>query len=164
MVDTLIEQETENVQEVPKKKVVGRPFQKGNKFSTKEFRKEKKTEEDVSLSSYINNETEQGKLMADFYIGILKTIKNNRKGDKVTYKGIAIGAELVKTANEWLTVNWIGKPGKRAEEQERDDRPMDEKMKELEYQVGRAGYYLIRKTAVISKMKELGYECKKQGE
>ncbi|MCP5004819.1 MAG: hypothetical protein GY941_12890 [Planctomycetes bacterium] len=40
--------------------------------------------------------------MADFYVGILKTIKNNRKGDKVTYKGIAIGAELVKNASIWV--------------------------------------------------------------
>ncbi|MCP5002513.1 MAG: hypothetical protein GY941_00950 [Planctomycetes bacterium] len=71
MVDTLIEQENEKVQVEPKKRVVGRPFQNGNKFSTKEFRKTKKLDEDVSLSSYINNETEQGKLMADFYIGIM---------------------------------------------------------------------------------------------
>ncbi len=131
MVDTLIEQENETVQVEPKKKVVGRPFQKGNKFSTREFRKVKKVDEDVSLASYINKETEKGKLMADFYLGILRAIKNNRKGDRVTYKGIAIGSELVKTANEWLAVNWIGKPGKRAEEQERDDRPLDEKMKEF---------------------------------
>ncbi|MDR4499255.1 MAG: hypothetical protein MRK02_15255 [Candidatus Scalindua sp.] len=157
---TDIQPENSKSQEELKKRVYGRPFKKGNKFATKEYRKPKK-DEDVSLTSYINSETNQGQLMADFYIGVLKALKNNRNGDKITYRGIAIGAELVKAANELLTVNWIGKPGRRAQKEERDDRPVEEKIKEITYLVDKFGYYLIKKDNAVSEISELGYRCEK---
>ena len=51
--------------------------------------------------------------MADFYIGVLKTIKTNKEGKQMSYNGIPITVELAKSANEWLTNNCFGKPSAR---------------------------------------------------
>ncbi len=98
-----------------KKKPRGTPFKKGNKFGCGS----KKSKEKASLSDYIFRNTNNGKLMADFYIGVLKTIKTNKEGKQMSYNGIPITVELAKSANEWLTNNCFGKPSAR-------DKPKDE--------------------------------------
>ena len=92
-----------------KKKPRGTPFKKGNKFGCVS----KKIKEKASLSDYIFRNTNNGKLMADFYIGVLKTIKTNKEGKQMSYNGIPITVELAKSANEWLTNNCFGKPSAR---------------------------------------------------
>ncbi len=92
-----------------KKKPRGTPFKKGNKFGCGS----KKIKEKASLSDYIFRNTNNGKLMADFYIGVLKTIKTNKEGKQMSYNGIPITVELAKSANEWLTNNCFGKPSAR---------------------------------------------------
>ncbi len=98
-----------------KKKPRGTPFKKGNKFGCVS----KKDKNKASLSDYIFRNTNNGKLMADFYIGVLKTIKTNKEGKQMSYNGIPITVELAKSANEWLTNNCFGKPSAR-------DKPKDE--------------------------------------
>ena len=54
----------------PKKgKPRGTPFQKGNKFGYGS----KQKKESLSLPNYIKRKTNQGKILTNFYIGILKT-------------------------------------------------------------------------------------------
>lgn len=92
-----------------KSKPRGRPFKKGNKFGSISKKDKKKT----TISDYILKKTNNGKLMADFYIGVLKAINNNTEGKKMVYNGIPITVELAKSANEWLTNNCFGKPSAR---------------------------------------------------
>ncbi len=89
-----------------KKKPRGKPFEKGNKFGCTS----KKNSDKASLSDYILRSTNNGKLMADFYIGVLKAIKSNKEDKQMSYNGIPITVELAKSANEWLTNNSLGKP------------------------------------------------------
>jgi hypothetical protein len=65
-----------------------------------------------SLSVYIGENTQDGRLMADFYIGILRAIDERL----LEYKGYKITPDMVKAAAEWLTYNYLGKPGQRKEE------------------------------------------------
>ncbi len=79
----------------------------------------------MPIAGYIGSETEDGRLMADIYIGALKRVKKvNDDADikledgKVssvicTYKGVKISLDYVKAASDWLTANWLGKPGQR---------------------------------------------------
>ncbi len=50
------------------------------------------------MSDYILRSTNNGKLMADFYIGVLKTIKTNKEGKQMSYNGIPITVELATLA------------------------------------------------------------------
>ena len=92
-----------------KKKPRGKPFEKGNKFGCASKKDKKK----ASISDYILKKTNNGKLMADFYIGVLKEINNNTEGKKMVYNGVPITVELAKSANDWLTNNCFGKPSAR---------------------------------------------------
>ena len=114
---------------------------------------------DLPLGSYIGTSTQNGKLMANFYIGILEAadeVDNNKPIDDATsvtdiknriiatYKGIPISTEMVKTAAEWLTVNWIGKPGQRTPPADIDNRNVGEKLVEMEFILRELGYKMVK--------------------
>ncbi len=75
------------------KKPGGKPFENGNNFSGISRKSENKS----NISDYILRKTGNGKLMADFYIGVLQTIKNNIEGEKMVYNGVPITVELAKS-------------------------------------------------------------------
>jgi|TARA_B100000315_G_scaffold133876_1_gene123366 hypothetical protein len=85
----------------PKKKPRGKPFKKGNKFGSILRKGEKKD----NINDYMLRNTGNGKLMADFYIGVLKTKKANTEGEKMVYNGVPITVELAKSATDWLSNN-----------------------------------------------------------
>lgn len=105
---------------------------------------------DISVSKYIGLQSRNGRLMADFNLGVLKAIEKvkddggdeGKKGIICKYKGVPITADVVKVANQWLMDNWIGKAGQRSVEGERDDRPEVEKLRDLEYTLKEMGYKL----------------------
>jgi len=79
------------------------------------------------ISDYIALKSRNGRKMADFNLGILDAVENisddadlgtiNRNGkysDVIcTYKGVPVTGELVRSANQWLMDNWMGRPGQR---------------------------------------------------
>ena len=82
---------------------------------------------DLSVSEYIGLGSKNGRLMADFNLGVLKAVEKidddkdiesilaANKGVICKYKGIAVTADVVKTANQWLMDNWLGKAGQRTD-------------------------------------------------
>ncbi len=132
------ESQTEN--NGSKKKPRGRPFKKGNKFGCASKKDKKK----ASISDYILKKTNNGKLMADFYIGVLKTINANTEGKKMVYNGVPITVELAKSANDWLTNNCFGKPSARdkpaIEEPEMSREELDAEIKRM---INEAGLKLV---------------------
>ena len=110
---------------------------------------------DLAISDYIALNSRNGRLMADFNLGVLKAVEKvgadvplNIKGllNKVicSYKGVPVTGDVVKTANQWLMDNWMGKAGQRNAPPEVDQRNADEKLKELEYVVKELGFKLVR--------------------
>ncbi len=93
----------------------------------------------MPIAGYIGAETEEGRLMADLYIGALKAVKAVddkkeldlnavTKGVICSFKGVPISLEYVKAATDWLTSNWLGKPGQRREEVKEPEMSRDELM------------------------------------
>ena len=105
-----------------KKKPRGTPFKLGNRYGCGS----KKINEDTNLSDYILKCTGNGKLMANFYLGVLKTIKSNKQGEKMSYNGVPVTVELAKSANEWLVANSLGKPSARKAPDEKPKRSLEE--------------------------------------
>ncbi len=82
----------------------------------------------MPIAGYIGAETENGRLMADLFIGALKKVAavvddkevdllENGKLNTIicSYKGVQVSLDYVKAASDWLTANWLGKPGQRRE-------------------------------------------------
>ena len=110
-----------------------------------------------SISDYIAEKTEDGVLMANYNVGVLKAVSRVKdakdldvsdmsalKGTICVYKGIPITADVVQKANQWLMENWKGRPGQRATEAEVDTRTFDEKFKAMEYNLKEMGYKLVK--------------------
>ena len=118
----------------------GKPFKKGNKFGCISRKGGKKD----NINDYILRNTGNGKLMADFYIGMLKTIKANTAGEKMVYNGVHITVELAKSANDWLSNNSWGKPSARDKpEKEEPKLSKEEKDAELKRIFYNAGLKLV---------------------
>ena len=115
--------------EPQKKKPRGKGFLPGNKFgySSKKIKKE------TNLSDYILKSTSNGKLMADLYLNVLKTIKSNKQGEKMSYNGVPVTVELAKSANEWLIANSLGKPSARKQPDEKPKRSEGELKSRLRF-------------------------------
>ncbi len=139
--------------EQKKKKSRGTPFLPGNKFGSKS----KKKKEKLSLAEYIKKGSNNGRLMADWNLDLIKALKwvkddaeigsdGGGKGVICSYKGIPVTAEMAKSANAWLTDNWIGRAGQRVPEPVKDDRTEDQKMEELKFTLKELGYKLVKIT------------------
>ena len=81
--------------------------------------------DETAVSDYIELKTLNGRLMADFNIGVLQAVSkisddaplNGKKGGVIcVYKGVQVTGDIVNKANEWLMNNWKGKPGQRSGE------------------------------------------------
>jgi hypothetical protein len=89
----------------------------------------------TAVSDYIEMKTANGRLMADFNIGVLQAV-NKVKDDKpldkeakgviCSYKGVQVTGDIVNKANEWLMNNWKGKPGQRSGESVKKDMDREE--------------------------------------
>lgn len=111
-------------------------------------------DDERNISEYIRASSNNGRLMADWNLGVVRALKRVRadanvdsaglKGIICSYKGIPVTAEMAKSANAWLMDNWIGKAGQRAPEPERDDRTEDQKMEELRFTLKQLGYELVK--------------------
>lgn len=110
---------------------------------------------DISLGEYIANGSKNGRLMADFNLGVLQAVEKVGNDVPVTgrdanlkticwYKGVPVTGDVVKTANQWLMDNWMGKAGQRNAPPEVDNRTGEEKMRELEYIVKELGFKLVK--------------------
>ena len=97
-------------------------------LQTKNNGGKEKTQGKNSISDYKLKNTNNGKLMVDFYIVVLNAINNNSKGKKMVYNGILITVELAKSANDWLTNNCFGEPSARDKPQEKESEPGREEM------------------------------------
>ncbi len=123
-----------------KKKPRGRPFQKGNKFGCGS----KKSTVKLSLSNYIKKKTNEGKILTNFYTGILKAVEDSDTENAPMYKGMKVTVELSSKAVDWLGKNGWGTPSQRIPEPEVDNRSVVEKLKEMEYILGELGYKLVK--------------------
>lgn len=83
------------------------------------------SKDETAVSDYIELKTLNGRLMADFNIGVLQAVnkvKDDKPLDKAakgvicSYKGVQVTGDIVNKANEWLMNNWKGKPGQRSGE------------------------------------------------
>ncbi len=142
----MIDNNTEsNVQELQtknngiKNKPRGRPFQKDNKFGSISKKNKKK----LTLAEYIKRKTDDGKMLTDLYIGILKVVEKSDPDNMPIYKGMKVTAELAHKAVEWLGKNGWGTPSQRIPEPEKDDRTEEQKLAELEYNLKELGYKMI---------------------
>ena len=108
--------------EAKKGKPRGKPFQKGNKFGCGS----KQKKESLSLPSYIKRKTNQGKILTNFYIGVLKTVEDNNTDDVPTYKGMKVTPELSNRAVDWLGKNGWGTPSQRKPEDDKPKRTLEE--------------------------------------
>jgi len=80
----------------------------------------------LPIGGYIATQSDNGRLIADMYLGALKRVKginddadingvDGNKGIMSRYKGVPLTLEFLKAASDWLTSNWLGKPGQRRE-------------------------------------------------
>ncbi len=122
-----------------KKKPRGRSFQKGNKFGCTP----KKSTVGLSLSKYIKKKTNEGKILTNFYTGILKAVEGSDTDNVPMYKGMKVTVELSSKAVDWLGKNGWGTPSQRTPEPEVDNRTGEEKFKELEYVLKELGYKMV---------------------
>ena len=127
-------------------------------FNVKRGQKlETDTQDGMPISKYIAVNSRNGRLMADFNLGVLNAVNkvsnvqvknsedgNNGKGIICTYKGVPVTPDMVKTANQWLMDNWIGKASQRNPEPEKDDRTEEQKMEELKYTMKELGYEMVK--------------------
>tara|TARA_B100000315_G_C14306530_1_gene464305 strand:- start:308 stop:547 length:240 start_codon:yes stop_codon:yes gene_type:complete len=64
-------------------------------------------------------QTGQGKILTDFYIGILKAVDESDEDNPPVYRGIKVTAELSTKAVDWLGKNGWGTPSQRKPEDEK---------------------------------------------
>ena len=125
--------------------------------------------DELPVAHYIGKNSRNGRLMADFNLGVLKAVEkisndkvknsedgNNGKGVICTFKGIPVTPDMVKTANQWLMDNWIGKASQRNPEPEKDDRTEFQKLEELKYTMKELGFgmYELDKYEVVERRVE----------
>lgn len=110
-------------------------------------------ETDFSIAEYIASKSRNGRMMADFNLGVLRQVeqindntqfKDNGRGVICIYKGVPVTADVVKTANQWLMDNWIGKAGQRVLDNEGDTRTDAQILTELEYALMELGYKMVK--------------------
>ena len=119
---------------------------------------------DLAISEYIALNSRNGRLMADFNLGVLKAVEKigndidsasgsveplDRRVEKsrgiiCTYKGVPVTGEVVKTANQWLMDNWMGKAGQRNAPADIDNRNAGEKLVEMEFILRELGYKMVK--------------------
>lgn len=114
--------ENQEIGEPEKKKPRGKPFQKGNTFGCGPRQKK----ESLSLPKYIKKQTGHGKVLTDFYIGILKAVDDSDEDNPPVYRGMKITAELSTKAVEWLGKNGWGTPSQRKPESDKPKRTREE--------------------------------------
>ena len=117
--------------EPEKKKPRGKPFQKGNTFGCGPRQKK----ESLSLPKYIKKQTWQGKILTDFYIGILKAVDESDEGNPPIHRGIKVTAELSTKAVDWLGKNGWGTPSQRKPEPDKPKRTIEELKARLKYNI-----------------------------
>lgn len=97
------------------------------------------TTDGMPLSKYVMQKTNNGRLMANWYIKVLQVLEDKKVRKKqhclnchaVIVNGVQITDETVKNASKWLTDNAFGKPGIRNEDGS-DITDLDEHKKFLE--------------------------------
>jgi len=112
---------------------------------------------DLAISDYIALNSRNGRLMADFNLGVLKAVeeidvdkkvdllgKGGLQGIICSYKGVAVTGEVVRTANQWLMDNWMGKAGQRNAPADIDLRNASEKLVEMEFILRELGYKMVK--------------------
>ncbi len=92
---------------------------------------------ELPIGDFIGTNTQNGRLMANYYIGILKAVDDNKNGSKPVYRGVEIANDMVKSAADWLTVNWIGRAGQR--------KPPDERVKRTDAELAERLKFLVPK-------------------
>lgn len=97
----------------------------------------------MPIGKYLEARTENGKLQADFYVGIMKEVSSHKivpdSQDSVKlcvkcqniyygyyYKGLLITTDLASKAADWLTMNTFGRYGQRKAPDEKPKRTVDE--------------------------------------
>ncbi len=110
-----------------------KPFQKGNKFGCGS----KKSTTTLSLSKYIKKKTNEGKILTNFYIGILKAVEDSGPENVPMYKGMRVMVELSSKAVDWLGKNGWDTPSQR--------KPEDEKPKRTESELVTRLHFVIKK-------------------
>ncbi len=140
-----------------KKKPRGTPFKKGNKFGCGS----KRDKESLSLPNYIKRKTKDGKVLTDFYTGILKEVEDSNEDNPPMYKGMRITAELATKAVDWLSKNGWGTPSQRKPPDEKPKRTQAELLERMRYlirkQAKRAGFDDVKAERVIEALIEIGY-------
>lgn len=126
------------------------------KFCSKEcVNKETVRKDDgtFNMGSYIAEKSRNGRMMADFNLGVLRAVERVKvdksvaegiRGVICSYKGVPVTGDVVKTANNWLMEQWKGRPGQRLPEAEEDNRSFEEKFKAMEYNLKEMGYKLVK--------------------
>ncbi len=118
---------------------------------------------EIDFKGYAKILTDDGKALLEYasdLVNHVRTLPVDAPSLR-SFKGVPVTAQSVPNAIAFLTENTMGKAGQRATSVDRDDRPFEEKFKELEYQCGRVGYLLIRKKDFMREVTKMGYEIKK---
>lgn len=114
------------------------------------------SKDEMPIMHYIGKNSRNGRLMADYNLGILKAVEKVGDAQELSiqdgkintvicmYKGIPVSPEMAKGANQWLMDNWIGKASQRLLEPEKDDRTEEQKMEELKYTMKELGYEMVK--------------------
>lgn len=92
---------------------------------------------ELPIGDFIGSNTQNGRLMANYYIGLLKAVNDNKNSSKPMYRGVEIANDMVKAAADWLTVNWIGRAGQR--------KAPDDKIKRSEAELVERLRFLVKK-------------------
>lgn len=110
------------------------------------------------VSDYIELKSKNGRLMADFNLGVLQAVEKIDDGKKLDveggkvnvvicrYKGVPVTGEVVKTANQWLMDNWKGKPGQRSDTVKEPEMSRDELVLALDALFEEEGGELVKTT------------------
>ncbi len=118
---------------------------------------------EIDYKEYAKGLTNNGRDCVDFYADLISFVKT-RPYDAAplrSFKGIPISTSTLKDANNWLMDNIVGKATARAPEVPRDDRPMEEKLKECRYLLDKMGFYVISKPDLLSTIRGMGYRIEK---
>lgn len=101
----------------------------------------------LPIGKYLEDETGNGKLQANFWIGVMKKVdthvekkdedqycaKCKSKTYDYYYKGLLVTAELAKSAADWLTMNTFGRYGQRKAPDEKPKRTLQELQSRLRF-------------------------------
>ncbi len=129
-------------------------IRKGKGSNLAEGKMNPDSKDNMAISDYIGERSRNGRLMADYNIGVLEkvekigndieSVEGYARGVICTYKGIQVTGNDIKTANQWLMDNWMGKAGQRNAPIEVDNRNESEKLTEMEYILKELGYRMVK--------------------